>query len=81
MTLAQSPVVLITYVPSLVTISSIMIKCYSYNILVCVLLKIFGPVGELHDRIFGAERVKKNSFLGHLKTSGDLLRSTFVCRV
>ena len=34
-----------------------MIKCYTDNILAFVLLKIFGAVGELHDRIFGAERV------------------------
>ena len=35
-----------------------MIKCYTDNILAFVLLKIFSTVGELHDRIFGAERVK-----------------------
>ena len=59
MTLSQNPVVLLTHIPSLVIISLIMIKCYTDNILAFVLLKIFGAVGELHDRIFGAERVKK----------------------
>ena len=57
-TLSQNSVVLLTYVPSLVTMSLIMIKSYTDNILAFVLLKIFGAVGELHDRIFGAERVK-----------------------
>ena len=58
MTLSQTPVVLLTHVQSLVTISLIMIKCYIDKILACVLLKIFGTVGGLLDRIFGAERVK-----------------------
>ena len=58
MALSQNPVVLLTHIPSSVNISLIMIKCYTDNILASVLLKIFGAVGELHDRLFGAERVK-----------------------
>ena len=58
MTLSQNPVDLLTHIPSLDTISLTKIKCYTDHILACVLLQISGAVGELHDRIFGAERVK-----------------------